>query len=174
MNKILIGTLLVSFSFSAFAGGPANKVTGEFTRVSDKNSTTTYECEFTAHEEMGKRFQKGSMYCNRVVPVDNLNAWEILLHNDFACVYVVDDTMARIGGMVTSTEGSASNLAGKYVGFTVYDNGEPAAYEDGFDIHNFYDDADLFWEWCENGGALGNVSPYTLTEGNVKVHYFNK
>lgn len=173
MKKILIGALLVSITMTAtWAKGPANKVTGDFVRVND-NSGRTYECEFTAHELKDNRIQKGSMYCSLIYP-DQLNTWEVMLHNSYGCVIVVNETTARIGGRVDNIQGTATNLLGKFVGITVYDFGEPGAYVDEFDIHNFYDNEALYWEWCADGGALGDVSPYTLTDGNVQVHYYGE
>lgn len=174
MKKILYIAIASSFVLSlvvlpmvAMAGGPANKVTGDFVRLKGDGTNpnaTAYECEISAHEVTEKRPQKGFMYCS----CGDGNSWEIDFSNANTFVSVFEDgETALIGGMVTAAEGSQSSLLGKFVGFEIHDLGEPGAYND-WSVHAIFDTAEEFWGWSENGG--GNHH-YTVTEGNLQVHY---
>ena len=94
-----------------------------------------------------------------------------MLDNEFACVVVINDVEARIGGIVTG----GTVLHGRFFGFAVYDNGEPGVDVDRLTFHNFDFDEELFWEWCEFGGEgePDTFTHYTLGEGNIQVHYRN-
>jgi len=92
-----------------------------------------------------------------------------MLDNDSACVVVINDVEARIGGMVTG--GTIGH--GPFFGFAVYDYGEPGVVVDELTFYTFGDNEDLFWQWCEFGGELVQPYDYTLGEGNIQVHYRN-
>lgn len=171
MRKSTLALAMASlFATSAYANGPADKVTGDFVRVTDA-SARVYECEFTGHEAVGKRSRKGSMYCNRtdVSP----DWWEIDLGGDNACVVVSSDSEAVIGGLVGKAEGN--NLLGKFVAFKIIDGGEPGAYVDQLWVQSQFSQA-VFDAVCAGTTDIEtdlNGGPYYVNEGNIQVHNFD-
>lgn len=160
--------VILLFGSVTFAGGPANKVTGDFVRFSD-SSGTKYSCEFTAHEAKNGRSQKGSMYCAREGDLNNW--WEIDLSDaDNSCVTVIDSEDARIGGLVKSAGTSANHLKFTFIGFAVHDGGEPGAYVDT-STHGVMNESS-FDLWCESGTFEGKTYDYTVEEGNLQVHHY--
>ena len=170
MRKSILALAMASlFATSAYANGPADKVTGDFVRVTDLSSRV-YECEFTAHEAVGKRSRKGSMYCNRTDAGPDW--WEVDLGGDNACVVVKSDSEAVIGGLVGKAEGN--NLLTKFVAFKIIDGGEPGAYVDELWVQSQFTAA-VFAEVCAGTKDIQfdlNGGRYYVEEGNIQVHNF--
>lgn len=162
---VLASTL---FAFGAGAGGPTDKVTGEFTLNNGAHRL------ISAHEAIGKLPQKGFL----LSWADN-GTWFEMDFNDTAntCVHVFANGNARIGGLVSA--GNAPQL-GRYFGFLLVDGGEPGAVVD----HGFtYRVSTDYWseqarlgllDWCESGLLAGlpneAIWPYVVTDGNLQVH----
>jgi len=180
MNQIaLFTTTLVTLLLSASvcAGGPADKVTGDFTIVG------CYQCvpgdplgiyryrDISAHEAAGKRFQKGHLFSWQ----DN-DAWYQMNFRDTenTCVHVYAEGAARIGGLVSDGNVGA---VGKYFGYDILDGGQPdpELYVDTMWVIRF-DGADPkadFFFWCETGTVVtATWWPQAVIEGNVKVHNY--
>lgn len=167
MKRTQIVAIVASnlLALSAFAGGPADKVTGDFVRLAD-TSSQEWTCEFTAHEAIGNRGKKGSLYCAKSNASD---WWEVDLASESACVHVYSDGKARLGGM--AVRGYPTSRIGAFYGMEVEDNGEPGAYTDTLDIKTFT--ATTFASFCASGLGSGGISPYTIIEGNLQVHNFS-
>lgn len=186
-------TLMTAVALGMLAGGavagdgPADKVTGFFYNVSASNPACSEDPpdlqvtlasavskEFSAHEALGKKLQHGYVYLVRPT-----GAWELIdLGNaGESCVNVYADGEARVGGLIIDGTGPA---VGRYFGFEIVDQGEPAACSDMSTTVRFprlADDPDSrenFLEWCESGSLDGNTGywPGIVVYGNVKVHNY--
>ena len=194
-SKILLQAILsglIALSASAFAGGPADKVTGEFAIVG------CYDCVpgdpvgliryryVSAHEAFGRRAQKGFL-----LSVNDSTTWYEIDFGDSAntCVNIHADGEARIGGLVS--DGNAGAV-GKYFGYDISDGGQPDpdVYNDTMWVIRFNECiAELppdgndncggtglspktrFFDWCNGADAMFATHwPQAVIGGNVKVH----
>jgi len=160
--------VLVLFSVTAYAGGPADKVTGEFTLNGVLHRL------LSAHESIGKNPQKGFLFAWR-----DEGLWFEIDFNDVenTCVHVYANGQARIGGLVSAGNGPQ---VGRYFGFLIVDGGEPGTMVD----HGFtYRLTSDYWseaarlgvlDWCETGVQAGlpneAIWPSVVTDGNLQVH----
>lgn len=156
------------FAFNTIAGGPTDKVTGEFTL------NNVHHRLVSAHESVGKLPQKGFL-----LSWGDNGTWFEMDFNDTAntCVHVFANGNARIGGLVSAGNGPQ---VGRYFGFLLVDGGEPGTIVDyGFTYRVTTD----YWseearlgvmEWCESGLLAGlpnqAIWPYVVTDGNLQVH----
>ncbi len=171
-------------SADAFARGPADKVTGDFTHGNCGECVPGDELLFvwhkfiSAHEAFGKRPQKGLLFSwnddGRWFEMDFRDA-----HN--TCVHIDMDGHVRTGGL--ASDGNAAQV-GRYFGLEFNDNGEPAYFvDDGATIRfsrDYWSEAArlAFLEWCETGELPGPdaglnglaVWPHIIIRGNVQVH----
>jgi hypothetical protein len=170
MNRYSLITLTAAslLAATAFAGGAANKVTGEFT-LNDAHHRLV-----SAHEANDKHPQKGFLLSWR-----DDGTWFEMDFRDTqnTCVKVFADGQARIGGLVS--DGNAPQV-GRYFGFLLVDAGEPGLFVD----HGFtYRVSTDYWseearlallEWCDTGELAGLANqaiwPYVVTDGNLQVH----
>ena len=171
-RTIILVFVLALFTFSVYAGGPADKVTGEYT-LND-----IYHRLVSAHEAIGNRPQKGFFLSWR-----DDGSWYEMDFNDTenTCVNVFADGQARIGGLVSRGNEGAGPI-GRYFGFTVVDGGEPGSIVDhGFTYRVSTDywseDARLaLLNWCETGEVNDTLNgfivwgPHVVTDGNLQVH----
>ena len=154
------------------AGGPADKVTGEFT-LND-----VYHRLVSAHEATGKHPQKGFFFSWQ-----DSGRWQEIDFSDTVntCVNVFADGQARIGGLIS--DGNEGNPAiGRYFGFNLLDGGEgkPGLIVDHSDTYRvstvYYSESARLGllEWCNSGthaGLIGQaIWPHSVTEGNLQVH----
>lgn len=161
------------FSFAVYAGGPADKVTGEYV-LND-----TFHRLVSAHEAIGRHPQKGFF-----LSWGDGGAWYELDFNDTenTCVNVFSDGQARFGGLVGAGSEGLPQI-GRYFGFIVVDGGEPGAIAD----HGYtYRVSTDYWSesarlallnWCDTGvidetrNGFIVWGPHLVTEGNLQVHY---
>ena len=167
-RTIILVFVLALFTFNVSAGGPADKVTGEYI-LNDR-----YHRLVSAHEATGKRPQKGFF-----LSWQDSGAWYEIDFSDTVntCVNVFADGQARIGGLVSDgSEGSGP--IGRYFGFFVEDGGEPGSIVDyGFTYRVSTDylskNARLaLLDWCETGvleldGSAVTGPPIAVQEGAV-------
>jgi len=172
-RTIILGCAMALFTSTAYTGGPADKVTGEFV-IND-----IVHRLISAHEANGNQQQKGFF-----LSWSNDETWFELDFDDTynTCVNVFSEGQARIGGLVgAGNEGSPQ--VGRYFGFTLIDGGEPGAVVD----HGFtYRVSTDYWSesarlallsWCETGVIDETLNgyivwgPHLVTDGNLQVHF---
>lgn len=168
---------------NAFARGPVDKATGEFTHGNCQDCFPGDQLNFvshkmiSAHEASGKRPQKGFVFSWN----DDGLWFEMDLsdtHNN--CVHVYEDGRVRTGGLVSDGNGSQ---VGRYFGLLFADDGEPAYFVDYGVTVRFSLDYDseqarlAFLDWCEKGnlpltGSMNGLAvwPNVIIQGNVQVH----
>jgi hypothetical protein len=165
---IVAGALI---GISAFAGGAADKVTGHFRHAGPVNDPgdVIYSKTISAHEAFAGRPQRGFIYAVR----PDGHTWEYidLADTSTACVNVYGDGQARIGGLVTGGIGPGM---GRFFGWELRDNGEPARLSDLTTTLRF-DDADDLLAWCISGDTnwANAVWPHIVLSGNLQVHNFD-
>ena len=120
MKKVLSLAVMVIFvlgvfSVIAFAGGPANKATGDVTRLRDGSVDNMWTLVFNAHEEKDNRSAKGMAIAEQV---NGNGFWQA----EISCVDVVDASTAYFGGQVIDGN---TTFVGQYVLLMVVDGGEP-------------------------------------------------
>jgi hypothetical protein len=172
----ILGFAIVLFTFSVYAKGPADKVTGEYV-LND-----IYHRLVSAHEANGKLPQKGFFLSWR-----DDGSWYEMDFNDTVntCVNVFTEGQARIGGLVSEgiKDSEDAPQIGRYFGFTVVDGGGPGSIVD----HGYtYRVSEDYWSeaaklallnWCDTGAVNEELGgwvvwgPHVVTDGNVQVHY---
>lgn len=162
---LLAAGLLVALP--VLGDGPADKVTGTYGHAGCADCPV-YRKEVVAHEAIGRQPQKGSIYIVR--PDGTWNYIDLSASN--ACVHVYDDGKARIGGLNSDGDGPG---IGRFFGWEVEDNGEPAAWVDKTTTVRFDGNAegrDYFLDWCATGNPTGNTAifPHMVVDGNLQVH----
>ena len=174
--------VLAFFTFAVYAGGATDKVTGEYTRASCNGCQAGDVLKWvsnrllTAHEAGGKHRQKGSMFSWN----DDGLWFELDFTDTFnTCVKIYDDGRARIGGLVHDGNGPQ---VGRYFGFYLEDNGEPAYFSDQGATVRISSDywsepARLYFQhWCQKGLLPGDplpgyaVMPAIVIDGNLVIH----
>lgn len=167
---------------NSFAGGIVDKATGEYTRAGCYDCQPGDELGFvsnrllSAHEASHKHPQKGSMFSWN----DDGLWFELDFTDTFnTCVKVYEDGRARVGGLVHAGNGPQ---VGRYFGFYLEDNGEPAYFSDrGATVRISWDywsePARMYFQhWCQTGNLPGDPLPgYTIwpsivIEGNLAIH----
>lgn len=167
---------------NAFAGGAADKVTGEFTRAGCNGCQPGDVLNFishrllSAHEADGKRHQKGSMFSWN----DEGGWFEVDFNDTFnTCVNIYEDGRARIGGLVHDGNGPQ---VGRYFGFYLEDDGGPAYFSEHsatVRMSTVYDleAARLYVQhWCQTGNLPGDPLPGYVVwsgitiDGNMVIH----
>jgi hypothetical protein len=175
--------VLTFFTFSVHAGGPTDKVTGEYTRANCDGCQPGDNLLFvgyrtiSAHEASGKHRQKGFMF--------SLNEKGYWFELDFTdtfntCVHIDEDGKARVGGVVNSGNGPQ---VGRVFGFYLEDHGGPAYFSDEGHTVRFTSDYALVdiarayvKHWCLEGTLLGDplpqyaVWPGIVIDGNLVIH----
>lgn len=181
---LMISVALCVMGTHALAGGAADKVTGEYAQGScngcqpgDVLGSVAYRL-VSAHEAFAKRPQKGFF-----LSWTDSGLWFEVDFNDTVntCVNVYQDGHARIGGLVSDGNGAQ---VGRYFGFYVVDEGEPAYFADhGFtyrvSLDYYSEDARLaFLDWCSTGNLAGlegeAVWPSIVFQGNLQVFNSSK
>jgi hypothetical protein len=185
-RSCILGFAIALFTFSVYAKGPVDKVTGEYTL------NGIYHRLVSAHEANGKRPQKGFFLSWR-----DDGSWYEMDFNDTenTCVNVFTEGQARIGGLVSEgiKDSEDAPQIGRYFGFIVVDGGEPGSIVDyGFTYRVSTDywseDAKLaLLNWCETGvlelDGSAVIGPpiavqkgavvwglHFVTDGNLQVH----
>jgi hypothetical protein len=171
---------------NSFAGGITDKVTGEYTRAGCNGCQPGDVLNFvanrllSAHEAGGKHHQKGSLFS-----WNEAGLWFELNFDDTfnTCVNVYEDGRARIGGLVHDGNGPQ---VGRYFGFYLEDNGEPAYFSDSgaslrISAEYWSESARLYLQhWCQTGNLPGDplpgytVWPSIVIAGNLQVHNSNR
>ena len=193
MRKHILMSILVGASLTATAaaaGGPADKVTGEFTQGNCWGCAPGDELGFVAHrlvpahEAFGNRLQKGFLLSWR-----DDGAWFEMDFDDTSetCIHVFTDGQARIGGLVTDgqrSDGSPAPQIGRYFGMLMIDGGEPGYFVDHGIVYRFTTDywseaaRQQFFDWCDSGvlpagdDLLPGAAEWrnVVFEGNLQVH----
>jgi hypothetical protein len=168
---------------NVFAGGVADKVTGDYTRANCNSCQPGDVLKFNsyrllnAHEASGKHPQKGFMFA-----LNDAGYWFELDFTDTfnTCVKIYEDGRARIGGVVNSGNGPQVS---RVFGFYLEDNGEPAYFSDKGHTVRFTSDYGLVetarlyvQNWCQTGNLPGDpllgyvVWPGIVIDGNFKIH----
>jgi len=168
---------------NAFAGGAADKVTGEYTRAGCNGCQPGDELNFisyrllNAHEASGKYPQKGFMFA-----LNDAGFWFELDFTDAfnTCVKIYEDGRARIGGVVNSGNGAQ---VGRAFGFYLEDQGGPAYFSDMGHTVRFTTDYGLVeaarlyvQHWCQTGLLPGDPLPGYVVwagiviDGNLVIH----
>ncbi len=157
---ILVFVLIPALAFSA---GPANKVTGNVTRLrqSDLKESTFI---FNAHEPKDGRPAKG------LVTIEGLN-YNVYLEIQIDFVKVDSATTAYFGGKTIAS--NVSNPAvGHYAMFYVEDIGEPGIGEDVV-LSTTTANKTAYDNWTVNPSSSG-MNLYNVIEGNLQVHYYGE
>jgi len=177
--------VLAFFTFAVYAGGPTDKVTGEYTRANCDDCQPGDDLLFvgyriiSAHEASGKHPQKGFMFS-----LNDKGYWFELDFTDTVntCVNIYEDGKARVGGVVNSGNGPQ---VGRVFGFYLEDHGGPAYFSDKGRTVRFTNDAALVeigrayvQYWCDTGKKLGEDLvfpiyvewPGIVIDGNLVIH----
>ena len=161
---LLAAGLLVALP--VLGDGPADKVTGTYWHAACAECPV-YRKEVVAHEAVGDRPQKGSIYIIR--PEGTWNYIDLSASN--ACVHVYADGRARIGGLNSDGDGPG---IGRFFGWEVEDNGEPAAWVDrAWTVRFPSTGLEDFLAWCDDGTVQNNIPPvfpHDVVAGNLQVH----
>jgi len=190
IQLVISGSIVLSAS--AFGGGPADKVTGDFAIIG------CYQCApgdplgliryryISAHEATGRRTQKGFLFSvNDSVTWYEIDFWD----TENTCVNIDADGEARIGGLVSDGNVGA---VGKYFGYDISDGGQPDpdVYVDTMWVIRFdqcvagspptgnlncggtgLTPKVRFFDWCNGADAsYATHWPQAVVGGNVKVH----
>jgi len=187
MKRLLLSLISLTvclLAVNAFARGPADKVTGDYTHGNCWDCAPGDTLAFVSHklisghEAQGNQPQKGFVFSWN----DEGRWFEMNLtdtHN--TCVNVYADGRVRTGGLVH--EGNGPQV-GRYFGLDLMDEGEPAYFADhGFTIRFstlYYSEQarQAFLDWCETGDypAPGTapegftVWSHIIFQGNLQVH----
>jgi len=180
----ILGFAIALFTFTVYARGPADKVTGEYV-LND-----IYHRLVSAHETTGNRPQKGFFLSWQ----DNGSWYEIDFNDtENTCVNVSTDGQARFGGLVGKgvKDNEPAPQIGRYFGFFVEDGGEPGSIVDyGFTYRvstNYWSEVakEALLDWCKTGELeiVGStvIGPtlqagavvwglHFVTDGNLQVH----
>jgi len=186
MNPFLRSFLILTASLlaaNAFARGPVDKATGEFTHGNCGDCVPGDQFNFvshklmSAHEASGKHPQKGFVFS-----WNDDGLWFEMDLSDTRnnCVNVYEDGRVRTGGLVSDGNGPQ---VGRYFGLFLADDGEPAYFVDYGVTIRFSLDYDseqarlAFLDWCETGdlpptGSMNGLAvwPNVIFQGNVQVH----
>lgn len=181
MRALLTVTLSLA-ALNAFAGGPVDKATGEYTHGNCFDCVPGDELSFvshklmSAHEASSKHPQKGFVFSWN----DQGRWFEMDLRDtDHTCVNVYADGRVRTGGLVR--DGSGAQV-GRYFGLDLVDDGEPAYFVDHgatirFGLDHYSETARLaFLDWCETGELPAEplyglaVWFHVIIQGNLQVH----
>lgn len=171
MATLLAAGMLVSLPVSA--EGAADAVTGNYLHRADAPDAQIYGKKVLAREALGDRLQQGWIYVTRPN-----GTWDYIDLSDplNGCVNVYEDGKARIGGLIID---GTSSAVGRFVGWEVEDNGEPAAWVDRTVTFRFpfLSDGgrDYFLEWCASGNTEGSDTAFEhyVVRGNLQVHNFD-
>jgi hypothetical protein len=179
ISLFAIGVAACLVAPNAVAAGSVDKVTGDFTEAlcfdcMPGDALSTSHRLISAHEASGDHAQKGFLLYWR----DNAVWFEV----DFSdttntCINVYENGHARIGGLVSDGNGPQ---VGRYFGFYIVDEGEPAWFVDHgmryrVSLDPYSEEARLaLLDWCETGDVADldgqQLSPTVVIEGNVQVH----
>lgn len=164
MKKVLSLAVIVIFvlgvfSIIAVAVGPANKATGDVTRLRAGSVDNMWTLVFNAHEEKANRPAKGMAIAEQV---NGNGFWEI----EVSCVTVVDDSTAFFGGQVIDGN---TTFVGQYVLLKVFDGGEPGIGVDK--VFSAVADEDDFNDFCDVPEDADIRAEWDVIQGNLQVHY---
>ena len=159
---ILLVMLFATFAVtSVFAGGPAEKATGDISYIA---GTLRRYAKFAVFEDVDGRSAKGFLRYS-----DFSGGNERWYEVDVRCVIVVSATdMAYMGGQVTSA--NIASWIGNWSHVAFKDGGEPAAGVDK--IWGIFAQSDP----CASGYNLGSApgSAYIVDMGNLQVHTYGE
>lgn len=156
---VIIIFVLGVFSIIAVAGGPANKATGDVTRLRVGSVDNMWTLVFNAHEEKDNRSAKGMAIAEQV---DGNGFWQA----EVSCVKVVDASTAFFGGQVTDGN---TTFVGQYVLLKVVDGGEPGIGAD--QVYSAVATESTFLNFCEDPEGAEIAAEWSVVEGNLQVHY---
>jgi hypothetical protein len=170
---------MVLLSATAFAGGPADRVTGHFSVVAccpiAPDPIVRYR-EFFAWEESAESPQRGYMYS-----INDFDRWYQVDFGDMenSCVNVYEEGMVRLGGLVSDGNVGA---VGRYFGFELQDWNQGPYHHASSRTFRFVgpggpDDSEPAREnlmhWCLTGEYQGRVNaiwPAVVVQGDLKIH----
>ena len=168
-----LGFVLAFLTFSVYANGPANKVTGSILDGAVGRSTPNFIVEMTAHEGLvmknGKtRPAKGMLTAYHLTKSNRYYAVNV------TCVNVLSETDAVFVGPIVMAGPDWEHWIGYYRLNWVHDDGEPGAYADEFHT-GMVESQDDAMNFCEDPPEIpipqNEGKHWTVFEGNIQIHY---
>jgi len=165
--------VLPFLTFSVYANGPANKVTGWILDGAVGTSTPRKSVEFTVHESVvmknGKtRPAKGMLTVRHLTNLDRYYAVNV------TCVNVLSETDAVFVGPIVMAGSDWEHWIGRYRLNWVHDGGEPGAYADEFHTGTAESPVDAI-NFCGDPPEIpipeNEGRHWTVFEGNIQIHY---
>ena len=169
MNRVgITAFVLPLLTFSVYANGPANKVTGSFLRGVD---APNFAIELTAHESVVMKNGKTRPVKGMVTGyhLTNSNRYFAV---DVKCVNVISETDAVFAGPIVLAGPDWEFWVGQYFLNWVHDGGEPGAYADEYHTSRTPDAIEAM-NFCETPPASHEEMNrhWTVFEGNTQIHY---